>query len=126
MSVALKLFPQVYRRSTVSCSQRFLCRELSASTGSSDGSWESLSKKCQELAKLLIDDEDVGSDNRIRSFQRRRGLSQAITLIESQKPSHQIESINLLTYLLHNNHKKKSASFRLGIAGAPGAGTFLA
>lgn len=99
----------------------------------SDGrSWQKLSERSRFLARLLVD-ENLGSDleaagecgkNKDHAFHKRRSLSQAITLIESRKPAHQLESNHLLTYLLNseNNWKRKSASFRLGIAGSPGAG----
>ena len=79
--------------------------------------WEKLSKRTKDIATLLEDSKgDV--------LHQRRALSQAITLIESIKPSHQVESNHLLTYLLNhgNNHNRKANSFRLGIAGPPGAG----
>ena len=45
-------------------------------------------------------------------------------MIESRKPEHQQQSNLLLSYLLGHdkNHMRKESSFRLGIAGPPGAG----
>lgn len=103
-----------------------------------DAAWKEMTEKSRSLATLISEGdecEDTGPEANSRDahqrrkkhiFNRRRGLSQAITMIESGKESHQHESKLLLTYLLNheNNHKRKTASFRLGIAGAPGAGEF--
>lgn len=53
----------------------------------------------------------------------RRSLAKALTLIESQKPEHQVQAQNLITELLPYSGK----SFRLGISGPPGVGksTFI-
>ena len=111
---------------------------------SDDPAWNEMNEKSRSLAKLLLGQDHAASvgigqqegvdkqeeDQQLRKrrashvFNRRRGLSQAITMIESQNPAHQRQSNLLLTYLLghENNHKRKSKSFRLGIAGPPGAG----
>ncbi|CAB9501229.1 aciduria type A homolog, mitochondrial [Seminavis robusta] len=102
-----------------------------------DAVWSKMDAKSRRLAKLLLDSDDphdMASEDapdeatrRLREnhiFNRRRGLSQAITLIESSHADHQKQSNLLLTYLLghENNHNRKDRSFRLGIAGSPGAG----
>lgn len=105
------------------------CRVFSTDAYRNKTAWENLSKRTQELAKLLVV-EDAHEDfhqGHCHTFHQRRALSQAITLIESQKPEHQIEGNHLLSYLLstENNRKRKSNSFRLGIAGPPGAGELI-
>jgi len=111
-----------------------------------DETWKQMSEKCRSLANLLLDYDDLlldgyssdddqsnGSTQQQQDhkktrdahiFNRRRALSQAITMIESRNAEHQRQSGLLLTYLLNheNNHVRKKKSFRLGIAGAPGAG----
>ncbi|KAI2507933.1 ArgK protein [Fragilaria crotonensis] len=54
--------------------------------------------------------------------QQRFALSKAITLIESKLPRHQQEANLLLHDLLHPLNKSPPTTFRLGIAGPPGAG----
>ena len=54
--------------------------------------------------------------------QQRFALSKAITLIESKLPRHQQEANLLLHDLLHPKNKSAPTTFRLGIAGPPGAG----
>ena len=117
---------------------------------SNDPVWEKMNEKTRSLARLLLDhdnkdpkwqqggevdvEEEVQQQQQQQQqeeetrashiFQRRRALSQAITLIESQKPEHQQQSNLLLTCLLgdKDNRLRKANSFRLGIAGPPGAG----
>jgi hypothetical protein len=90
--------------------------------------WEQMDEKSRALAEQLVGDDLIGSDEpeeviKNHNFCRRRSLSQAITMIESRKPYHVDQANLLLTYLLaHENHKRKGTSFRLGIAGSPGAG----
>ena len=91
-------------------------------TTSANSVWENMDEKTRSLAKLLLREASTTDTNQIA--QQRSGLSRAITLIESRKDSHQQQSNLLLTYLLNQreNYKQKSKSFRLGIAGPPGAG----
>ena len=87
-----------------------------------------MDEKSRALAEQLVGDDLIGSDQpedviKNHNFCRRRSLSQAITMIESRKPHHVEQANLLLTYLLaHENQKRKGTSFRLGIAGSPGAG----
>lgn len=119
-----------------------------------DPTWKEMNDKSRSLAKLLLDHDDWWMDHRpaavtasddndnnnddstamqdkehqkAHAFNRRRALSQAITMIESQKLEHQRQSNLLLTYLLghENNHIRKASSFRLGIAGPPGLFCFV-
>ena len=78
-----------------------------------------MSYPTQQLADQLI------SDDPTKIWKRRQALSKAITLAESRAPDKQQEAAYLLTHLLE--HKNRPSSFRLGIAGAPGAGksTFI-
>lgn len=93
-----------------------------------DAIWNEMNEKSQSLALQLVGDDLIGSDRPLEevkkhNFARRRSLSQAITMIESRSPTHVKQANLLLTYLLaHENHKRKGTSFRLGIAGSPGAG----
>jgi hypothetical protein len=125
----------LFRRDTQFASAR-LFSSVAASELDDDPTWQGMNSKCRSLASLLLDDDFLRTDQtdeldsaRLRqshNFGRRRGLSQAITMIESRKPEHQRQSNLLLTYLLSHddNHKRKDSSFRLGIAGPPGAGEF--
>ena len=84
-------------------------------------------KKSNEKSAIISNYDNQQNNSSSRAdhvFNRRRSLSQAITMIESRKPEHQRQSNLLLTYLLgqENNHVRKLRSFRLGIAGPPGAG----
>jgi hypothetical protein len=123
------------RRDTQCVSARLLSSVIAASD---NPTWEEMDSKSRSLASLLLDDDDFRTDQktdaleaaRLRQshiFSRRRGLSQAITMIESRKPEHQRQASLLLTYLLghDDNHRRKDSSFRLGIAGSPGAGEFI-
>jgi LAO/AO transport system kinase len=77
-----------------------------------------------------------GADKKNAFFIRRSNLSRAITLVESSAPAKQRQASLLLTYLLEQKQKRQlecpnsyhnRSAFRLGIAGAPGAGksTFI-
>jgi hypothetical protein len=86
---------------------------------SNDPVWNEMSEKTRALAKMLIDKDHVGQKQ--HNFNRRKGLSQAITLIESRNATHQRQAGLLLKYLLANeDHFRMKSSFRLGIAGPPG------
>jgi len=69
--------------------------------------------------------EYLTSDDPKLVWQRRLALSRAITLAESRAPDKQEQAAFLLTHLLEQS--QRPSSFRLGIAGAPGAGksTFI-
>lgn len=77
----------------------------------------------RELANHLTATFD---DNKAELFLRRWALSKAITLAESRAPTQQQQAALLLTHLLQQ--QAAIPSFRIGIAGAPGAGksTFIA
>lgn len=81
---------------------------------------------------------DTDTDKKNAFFSRRSNLSRAITLVESSAPAKQRQAALLLTYILEQKQKrqreqegtdttKNRSAFRLGIAGAPGAGksTFI-
>jgi LAO/AO transport system kinase len=98
-------------RSAVPCTRFF----SAASTNFSDG----LTKKNLSLADRLL------SNNRT-------ALAQAITLVESTAPRHRAQAELLLNYVTAKRRESSPpgaplASFRLGIAGPPGAGksTFI-
>ena len=57
----------------------------------------------------------------------RAALSRAITLIESTRPSHHEDALALLASAHHRCRAAERESFRVGIAGPPGAGksTFI-
>ena len=57
----------------------------------------------------------------------RAALSRAITLIESTRPSHHEDALALLASAHHRCRAAERESFRIGIAGPPGAGksTFI-
>jgi LAO/AO transport system kinase len=56
----------------------------------------------------------------------RSSLARAITLIESSRPDHQIQSDHFINYLAQKCPNKRAfqngKTFRLGIAGPPGGG----
>lgn len=78
-----------------------------------DASITALSNKNLELAKGIL----VGD---------RSCLARGITLMESSRSDHRVQADMLQQYLLRNRvlHRKqwKSSSFRIGVAGPPGAG----
>lgn len=90
---------------------------------SSEAFWED--KLTEETRQLAIDLLNT-SDN---PWQHRRALSKAITLAESRNPIKQEQAALLLTSMLHQPKalERRRKSFRVGIAGAPGAGksTFI-
>lgn len=55
-------------------------------------------------------------------FQRRMALARAITLVESKAAAHRKQADLLLTYLLNSKSQSHEHSFRVGLAGPPGAG----
>uniref|UniRef100_A0A7S4QYL7 AAA+ ATPase domain-containing protein n=2 Tax=Ditylum brightwellii TaxID=49249 RepID=A0A7S4QYL7_9STRA len=87
----------------------------------------SLPPKPKEMAdttyQLAI---DILSPNNANTKQnrliKRRALARAITLVESKSTQHQHQSELLLSYILHAPSSSSSTSFRVGIAGPPGAG----
>ena len=86
----------------------------------------------QRLAEAILssDNEDAHSsyDARDARIRRRMALSRAITLIESRADAHMEQADLLLNYLLRHsppdgmNEGSSPLSFRVGIAGPPGAG----
>ncbi len=91
---------------------------------------EMMTTKTLALAQSIT--SNGGDEKSILS--RRRALSKAITLIESSSYDHMQQGDLLLNYLIgangkakeqHNEDNKQSKnSFRIGIAGAPGAGKY--
>ena len=91
-----------------------------------------MTEKTLAIARAIIADpnEDENIDGG-RRLNQRRALSKAITLIESRSRDHIFQGDLLLNYLIESNRlkenksctkNKKNAPFRIGIAGAPGAG----
>jgi LAO/AO transport system kinase len=81
-----------------------------------------MTERTRRLAEELL--SESSSEER-----RRSALARAITLVESRAPTHRAQADLLLNHAL--SHKVSSSntttSFRLGIAGPPGAGksTFI-
>jgi LAO/AO transport system kinase len=76
-----------------------------------------------EFTRHLLDELTLKEDDNTR-FRKRMALARAITLVESKNATHRQQADLLLTSLLGkagNNHSSAS-TFRLGIAGPPGAG----
>ena len=112
--------PTVYVRSP----KRRLLPTTDCETPSSPRPWDRMNEKTRSLVKNLepsnlSDDKDP--------WKRRRALSQAVTLVESSNPNQQEQAALLLTHLLQNDNARRNHEFRVGIAGAPGAGksTFI-
>ena len=94
-----------------------------------------MTPKTMQLAHAITNNEKQHSESYLRVNQRRT-LSKAITLIESTSRDHIKQGDLLLNYLLEvrgidniklsesegTNKNKDLNSFRIGIAGAPGAG----
>jgi LAO/AO transport system kinase len=83
------------------------------------------------LDELTLNEDDNnnnnGSDNKTDTrFRKRFALARAITLVESKKATHRKQADLLLTSLLGNtnchSNNNSASTFRLGIAGPPGAG----
>ena len=97
--------------------------------------WDRLTESSRQLADqiLRVDDHDNNDSNdptlSAPWWVRRRALSRAITLAESRAWHQQEQAGYLLTHLLQHPvaRTRRHNSFRLGIAGAPGAGksTFI-
>lgn len=109
-----------------------LSRALSSNTASiSSDVWDKLTDDTKRLANQMLtssgmNQEDIQDEP---PWKLRLALSKAITLAESRNPSKQNQAALLLTEMLHNDIalERRKQSFRLGIAGAPGAGksTFI-
>jgi len=113
------------------------------STPSSCSAWDSMDESTRSIALHLT--HQSASEKNESLLRHRSYLSRAITLVESSAPAKQTQACLLLTYLLQpsdssnvgDNDNDSSSSkqkpivrkkaFRLGIAGAPGAGksTFI-
>lgn len=103
---------------------------------SSTSSFPANSKMTETTRRLAHDmlledssDENNKDENSALLWKRRRALAQAITLVESRHPVQQEQAALLLTTVLQSSvaSKRQKESFRIGIAGAPGAGksTFI-
>ena len=98
--------------------------------------WDRLTETSRQLADQILRVDDNNNNNNKSNhataspwWVRRTALSKAITLAESRAWHQQEQAGYLLTHLLQNpvaRHRRQT-SFRLGIAGAPGAGksTFI-
>lgn len=109
-------------------------------------SFASMTARTKDLANSIL--RVLPDDEESFTLQRRIALSRAITLIESQSPTHICQANLLLNHVamsrrkvvknstekskrndqhLGNNDNSRNRSFRVGIAGAPGAGksTFI-
>jgi LAO/AO transport system kinase len=84
-----------------------------------------------DLTRHLLDEltlnEDNAKNNRDKSttrFRKRMALARAITLVESKHATHRQQADLLLTSLLaqKGSTNNSASTFRLGIAGPPGAG----
>lgn len=124
-------------RSTPRCVQRrILSRYISvaaaatSSTTSDAVHHDGMTGITRQLARVLSTPDrhaDPQEEGRLRN-QRRFALARAITLVESSAPAQRRQGDLLLTNLLASAEKNiESSSFRVGIAGPPGAGksTFI-
>ncbi|KAL1925714.1 uncharacterized protein VTP21DRAFT_597 [Calcarisporiella thermophila] len=86
-------------------------------------------------AQLKINTQEASKDSTVRSLYNelthgdRYALSRAITLVESYREDHRLQSQQLLSLLLSsaNTNPNRKPSFRIGISGSPGVGksTFI-
>ena len=98
-----------------------------------------MTSRTQKLADSILLPDDADEDV---IMQRRLALSRAITLIESRSSVHTQQADLLLNYVVQNTHdrldgekenvlkksevnKQSRSSFRVGIAGPPGAGKYV-
>lgn len=75
-----------------------------------------------EFTQHLLDEITLKEENSQTRFRKRLALARAITLVESKNATHRQQADLLLTSLLANSCNNNSSTFRLGIAGPPGAG----
>jgi LAO/AO transport system kinase len=91
--------------------------------------WDDMTESTRILAERLTGDaSDCQEDDDTRTrWKRRRALSMAITLAESSSAAKQQQAALLLTHMLETKRAEAIPKFRLGLAGAPGAGksTFI-
>lgn len=80
------------------------------------------SSEMTEFTQHLLDELTLKEENSLTRFRKRLALARAITLVESKNASHRQQADLLLTSLLANSCNNNSSTFRLGIAGPPGAG----
>ena len=102
-----------------------------SSSNVGSGVWERLDDPTRQLADQILACTNSSGDGGDEEppWKLRLALSKAITLAESRNPSRQNQAALLLTHLLHEDTalERRRQSFRVGIAGAPGAGksTFI-
>jgi LAO/AO transport system kinase len=101
--------------------RRLLEQARTMSSTDNDSPWRGMSDTTRALANDLLQEASEADP-----WKRRRALSKAITLVENTAPDHQEQASLLLTHLLLQR-KGPGRSFRVGIAGNPGAGksTFI-
>jgi LAO/AO transport system kinase len=75
-----------------------------------------------DFTQHLLDEITLKEENSQTRFRKRLALARAITLVESKNATHRQQADLLLTSLLANSCNNNSSTFRLGIAGPPGAG----
>jgi hypothetical protein len=113
---------------------------FSSSATIQEESWQRMNDRTRQLAQdLSLAEHDMdhtiatstlvnpnqGDDDKLMKsirFQRRMALARAITLVESKAAAHREQADFLLTYLLNSKSQSHERSFRVGLAGPPGAG----